>query len=235
MSEGIDRLVSLLETEEKLTPKSVAELVAKADMKFEDLVPYADYEHPITDGYGRQMVRLTDRYEIMVMTWNPGDFSAVHDHGYTQWGAVQVFGHVMHNIYSNVGPEFHLSKQEIIANKSIVKVNNPLIHQMGNVTSDPYLTLHVYGADGVDGIITADSKIYELENEVIKHTTGGAFFNLPDAEVYNLAPMKSVQRHTYIYYTTLLLQYLDRFEDEQSQQKRDDLLAKMSRSFQLTN
>lgn len=210
-----------------MNAKKAAEVLKKAELKIEDLVPFADFTHPPKDGYGRKMVVLDDRFEIMVMSWNPGDFSAIHDHGYTQWGAVQVFGNVMHNIYTNAGGVFKLSKQEILPKGSIAKVNNALIHQMGNVTSEPYLTLHLYGSDDTEGIITADAKIYELECNLIKHTTGGAFFNLPDSEVYDSQPIGPIDRKTFIYHASLLLRYYERFDDDEIGLKRDYLLNKI--------
>lgn len=235
MSKGLDRLAHLVSAEADMSVKKLAELVKKANIKEEDLEPFADYDHPIIDGYGRKIAVLDDRFEIMVMTWNPGDFSAVHDHGYTQWGAVQVFGNVMHHVFSNQGAEFSLIKKEILTNGTIVKVNHPLIHQMGNVTSIPYLTLHVYGSDKHQGVITADSRIFELENGLVKHTTGGAFFNLPDDEVYNISPMKPVDHQTFIHQASLLLQYYDRYSNEQIAAKRKKILAQLQEVQNIIN
>lgn len=227
MNEGLDRLAQLVLAEHKMTVKKLAELVKKADIREEDLEPFADYNHPPNHGYGRKMAILDDRFEIMVMTWNPGDFSAVHDHGYTEWGAVQVFGDVMHHTFSNQGSEFRLSQKEILTKGTIVKVNHPLIHQMGNVTSAPYLTLHIYGSDQHKGVITADSKIYDLEQRVVKHTTGGAFFNLPDDEVYDISPMKPIAHHTFVHQAAVLIQYYDRYTSDHIIEKQQKLLAQL--------
>jgi predicted metal-dependent enzyme (double-stranded beta helix superfamily) len=227
MSERLDKLAQLIRAENNMTVQLAAELVVKADIKVEDLEPFADYNHPPEDGYGRKMAILDNRFEIMVMTWNPGDFSAIHDHGYTQWGAVQVFGNVMHHTFSDSGDEFRIIKKEILVDGAVIRVSHPLIHQMGNVTSRPYLTLHVYGCDDYEGTVTADAKIYELENSLIKHTNGGAFYNLPDNKVYDISAMKPIERHTFVYYATLLLQYYERFDDDLIVDKRRNLLARL--------
>ncbi|MEZ4686289.1 MAG: hypothetical protein R3B47_09545 [Bacteroidia bacterium] len=49
----------------------------------------------------------------------------------------------------------------------MVKVNNALIHQMGNASTDPYLTLHVYGCNDREENVTADAKNFEIENNRI--------------------------------------------------------------------
>ena len=83
------------------------ELVASAEVHADELEPWADYNHSPLDSYGRQLVWHGGHFEVMVMTWLPGDFSAIHDHVYAQWGAVQCFGHAEHHTYTLKGQ--HLS------------------------------------------------------------------------------------------------------------------------------
>jgi predicted metal-dependent enzyme (double-stranded beta helix superfamily) len=216
---GLKRLKDMIDGDNSMSVTKVAEYVQEAAIEEADLMPYADYDHPVSDGYGRQMVVESAHYEIMVMSWAPGNFSAVHDHGYTNWGAVQVFGHVQHHTFAVKHDVFTITRKEILANKTIIKVNHPLIHQMGNVTSSPYLTLHVYGNNDHTGNITADARIFELELGLIKHTSGGAFFNLPDEKVYDIGQMPEIDQQTFVHQASILLQYYQRYDDE----KRDSL------------
>ena len=211
---GIKRLAELIEKNEAMTMPKVAEFVKAASISVEDLLPYADFDHPKEDGYGRQVAVAGKNYEIMVMSWNPGDFSAIHDHGYTTWGSVQVFGHAMHHTYAIVKDQFILTKKEILTSGTIIKVNNPLIHQMGNVTSTPYLSLHVYGDNEYVGNVTADSRMFELETGLIKHTTGGAFINLPDEKVYDVEKMPEIDYQTFVHQAAILMQYYQRFPED---------------------
>ena len=206
----------------------VEQALREARLEVEDLLPYADFDHPVEDGYGRKMVVDHEHYEIMVMTWNPGDFSAVHDHGYTAWGAVQVFGHVMHHTFSMAGDLFRLTKKEILPEGAIVKVNNALIHQMGNVTSAPYLTVHVYGNNERQGNITADARIFELEAGLIKHTTGGVFFNLPDRAVYDIEKMPEIEHQTMVHQLSILMQYYQRYDILKAEELTRSVLDRFS-------
>ena len=228
LTPGLQRLVDLVEASyEHVTVQKAADFMKKAQITEDDLQPWADYTHPMEDGYGRKMVYQTNRYEVMVMTWNPGDYSSVHDHGYTQWGAVQVFGNVMHQTYSNAGDRFRLGKKEILLYGSITKVNNALIHQMGNVTTSPYLTLHMYGANEPHETVTADMKVYELETGVVRETSGGAFFNLSDEEAPVAAKMKPIDKETFVYYSSILMQYYCRYSTEEIRERRQNLLRKL--------
>ena len=200
LTPGLQRLVDSIERQqEHVSVKLAAELMEDAQITEEDVLPWADYDHPIGDGYGRNMAYHTDKFEVMIMTWNPGDYSCVHDHGYTQWGAVQVFGDVMHQSYSTVGEVFKLSSKEILPNRSITKVNNALIHQMGNATTKPYLTLHMYGANEPHETVTADMKVYELETGLIRKTNGGAFFNLSNEEAPIIGSIDSIEKETFFW------------------------------------
>ncbi len=228
LTSGLQRLVDLIEKDQAhLTVQKAAKLVEQANISEDDLQPWADYDHPVKDGYGRRLAYHTDKFEVMIMTWNPGDFSSVHNHGYTQWGAVQVFGEVMHQVYSNMGEKFRLSKKKILRYGSIAKVNNALIHQMGNVTTQPYLTLHMYGANEPHQTVTADMKIYELETGCIRKTQGGAFFNLTDEEAPVTDQMKPIDRETFVNQAAILVQYYCRYTPDEIRERRLPLLRKL--------
>jgi len=208
----IDTLAEAFEKEGKLNPARAGEILEAADIQEEDLLPFADFDHPNSDCYGRKLVVDKGNFELMVMSWNPGYYSSIHNHGYTQWGALQVFGHVHHQIYCIKEGVLELSKMEILPKGSIVKVNNALIHQMGNATTEPYMTLHCYGANDVNGNVTADARAYELENGRIVHTTGGAFFNVKEPAIYDFEDGPEVTDEVFMHYATQLMRYYHRQE-----------------------
>jgi hypothetical protein len=228
LTSGINRLKNLIEGEEKMNMAKVAEFIKEASIDIPDLIPYADFDHPFEDGYGRKLVYQGRHFEIMVMSWAPGDFSSVHDHGYTTWGAVQVFGHVMHHTFAMKDDVFKLTRKEILSHGSVIKVNNPLIHQMGNVTTSPYMTLHIYGDNVYEGDVTADTRIFELESGLIKHTTGGAFFNLADNEVYDIENMPEIDTATFVHQASILLQYYQRYSQEKTDELSQALVDKLT-------
>jgi predicted metal-dependent enzyme (double-stranded beta helix superfamily) len=143
---SLSRLVNLIDTtiqkEGKLSPKRAKEVVLQANVQLVDMMEYADFDHPVEDCYGRKLVYHGGKFEIMVMSWNPGDYSSIHNHGYTEWGVVQVFGHTHHFLFNLKNENLSFAKKEILPAGAAIKVNNALIHQMGNSTTEPYMTLH---------------------------------------------------------------------------------------------
>lgn len=169
---------TIYETKE-LSPARVKQIVKKANVQEEDLIAWADYDHPAEDCYGRKMVYDGGFFDMMVMSWNPGDFSALHDHGYAQWGSVQAFGAAEHAIFWVQDHEIRTLSRQVMKAGQIIGVGNQLVHQMGNSGQEKYLSLHIYGDYNREESVTADARIFDLDDEDIHRADGGAFFALP--------------------------------------------------------
>ncbi|MEL6816584.1 MAG: cysteine dioxygenase family protein [Cyanobacteria bacterium J06598_3] len=180
---SLKRLIQTLQTISHLTPTQIAEVVRKVSISTQELLPWADFTHPCTDSYGRKLVFHGGHFEIMVMSWLPGDFSAVHDHGATEWGAVQCFGSAEHTIYSLVEG---VLKDPIAAPYTpgmVREVDHHLIHQMGNRSDQPFLSLHVYGCEQPVSSITGNARVFDLLEGTVQYTDGGVFFCLPENKI----------------------------------------------------
>lgn len=210
LSRLVDLIDNTIKKEGRLTPKRAKEVVLEADVQLDDMMEYVDFAHPVEDCYGRKLVFDGGNFEVMVMSWNPGDYSSIHNHGYTEWGVVQVFGNTHHFIYNLKDEKLSFAKKEMLPSGTAIKVNNALIHQMGNATSEPYMTLHVYGANTLDADITADAHNYDLEFDRIVKTCGGAFFNLPEDAIYGVIGEVKPTREVFLHYAYLLMDYYNR-------------------------
>ncbi|WP_299488123.1 cysteine dioxygenase family protein [Acaryochloris sp. IP29b_bin.137] len=180
LPKSLESLIQLIRQQSYMTPKIACQCVQDANIKAEDLMFWADFEHPLADSYGRHLVYEDKNFEIMVMSWAPGDFSAFHDHGAAQWGAVQSFGQAEHSIYQL--QDTILTTQAILPFNagSVIAVDHDLIHQMGNPGQESFLSLHVYGSEDHQGAVTGDARIFDLFSGKIQFTNGGVFFCLPE-------------------------------------------------------
>lgn len=186
---SLQHIVHKLSQERKLTPAFVRKTILEANVTQNDLEPWADFDHPVTDSYGRKLVYKGDNFEIMVMSWRPGDFSTIHDHGYTQWGAVQIFGPAEHATFRVLEDVISTLARWTVEPGDVIGVSHSLVHQMGNPTTDKFfLSLHVYGeVEDVDNV-TGDARVFDLENETIQRVDGGVFFALPPEGVKRVEP-----------------------------------------------
>ncbi len=163
--------------------------VAGAKVRLSDLEPWQDLDYPAEDSYGRRMVCQGPNFEVLVMTWRPGSFSMIHDHGYTQWGAVQVFGPVEHAVFRvDELDRLVTTSRRSVEPGTVLFVPHRLVHQMGNPTDEPILTLHVYGTPHDIDVVTADARMFDVQNAEVQRTSGGVFFALPKSAVTKIEP-----------------------------------------------
>lgn len=176
-------LIFLLSQSNHLTSDRVYQSLLHANVNQAELMPWATFDHPVTDSYGRQLVYDGGYFEIMVMSWLPGDVSAIHDHGEAQWGAVQCFGQAIHTVYELVDQKLQTKVELPLFPSRIIEVDHDLIHQMSNYSQERFLTLHVYGCYDFNHTITENARIFDLQEGRIQYTNGGVFFCLPDDEI----------------------------------------------------
>lgn len=181
--ESLQQLIRKLQVNANLTPEGVTAMVREAAISVQDLMPWSDFTHSSHDSYGRKLVFYGGHFEIMVMSWLPDDFSAIHDHGSTQWGAVQCFGAAEHYIYQLTNQVLHSSMAAHYSPGMVKTVDHSLIHQMGNAGDQPFLSLHVYGCEENKDSITGDARVFDLLENSIQHTDGGVFFCLPEDKI----------------------------------------------------
>lgn len=180
---AVQDLIRAIEAEESFTPSMAKRLLEESSITPQDLAQWVDFDHPDADSYGRKLVYDGGCFELMAMSWVDGDMAAIHDHGYTQWGAVKLFGEAEHAIFKMRDGRLTTAERKVFQAGDVVSVAHDLIHQMGNVGAAPFLSLHLYGCYGRDGDITADARLYELNEGNIQRTSGGVFFDLPDDSV----------------------------------------------------
>lgn len=183
---SVQHLIDEIESSDNLTPSTLANLLKQSEVTIEDLSPWSDYHHPKKDSYGRKLVYKSDKYEMMVMSWQPGDFSAIHDHGYTQWGAVKIFGPAEHATFRVDDNKISTLARWDVTPGDVVGVNHSLIHQMGNPTDTPFISFHVYGCTESHENITGEARLYDLSDHKIQRVNGGVFFNLKENEIERL-------------------------------------------------
>lgn len=189
LTDTLRDLVHAVEATAVLSAATARALLTEAGLTAEELAPWHDFEHPATDGYGRRLIHDGGHYELMVMSWRDGSMSAIHDHGYTTWGAVQLFGDAEHATFLHRGQTLVTGSRRTVPAGTVMAVSHELIHQMGNVSQTPYITLHLYGSEAcAHGGITHDARLFDLDEGAIQFTNGGVFFDLPEGLINRRHP-----------------------------------------------
>ena len=193
---SVKNLVEMLESLGKFTPESVHEAVSECDVRAEDIERWVDYDYPVSDSYGRKMVHNGGFFEVMIMSWEPGDYSGIHDHGKAEFGAVKIFGVAEHAIFKLEKQKLTTISREIIKSGTTLKVTPSLIHQMGNPGESNFFTLHVYGNVNLEGGITSEARIFDYSRNELLFVDGGIFYLLPENEIVHRKKLPEADRAT---------------------------------------
>lgn len=187
LPKSVQKLISALQKDHYYKPADIIGVLKESQVQKEDLKSWTDFNHPVQDGYGRKLVYKSPYFEVMVMSWKPGDFSAIHDHGHTQWGAVKIFGPAEHATFRVEDDHIYTLARWRVKPGDIIGVGHSLIHQMGNPTQDQsFISLHVYGDFEERKSITGDARIFDVDRGEIQRVDGGVFYHLPPEEVQSV-------------------------------------------------
>lgn len=189
----ISDLIRRIEGEQHMSSQKLNRFINEYQIETSDISEYAMYEHAPEDSYGRKTVWASDRFGIHVMTWNLGDYTALHSHGHAEWASMLFLGDASQRIYSVHGNHVELKEvQEIPAGTCFSPGISELYHAMGNSGTESFLTMHIYGSDSYTGTATDDAVVYEIEKERMLLSTGPAFINMSEAQCKRILDGKLV-------------------------------------------
>ena len=241
LPDSLQQLIFLLSQTRNLTPNQVQQNLEEAQIQQKELLPWSTFDHSVTDSYGRQLVYDGGYFEIMLMSWVPGDISAIHDHGSAQWGAVQCFGKASHWAYRLKDRLMQTKEYREITSGQIIKVSHELIHQMGNYSQDYFLSLHVYGTGQKSGSITGNARVFDLFEQSIQYTDGGVVFCLPKEDIsrktYGLSadPVSALRHHQQMYSRICSILQTSSVDSEYWQAKKITLEREISKLGKAVN
>ena len=167
----LEAIAAELETRSIRSAGQAEEFFRLAKLTSQHLHPWQEFDHPVTNSYGRSLVYQGRSSELMVMSWLTGDFSEIYDHGQAQWGAVQIFGPAQHLTFELRGSLLKQISNEVVQPGTILGVSRELIHQMGNPSNERFLSLHLYGTMEPSEKITGGARNYDVSEGCTKQTT----------------------------------------------------------------
>lgn len=180
---GIRSLVARIENSRDLGPAMARDLLEESAVTPSDLEPWTDFGHPKASSYGRKRIWDGGFFELRVMSWVDGDMSAVHDHGPREWGAVRLWGRAEYAVFGHENGLVSTRDRRVSPPGSVIALAPGLVHQMGNVGQEPFLTLHLHGGRERRSGGAGMTRLYDFDQSEIQVTERGAFFDLPDSEV----------------------------------------------------
>ncbi|BAX81765.1 cysteine dioxygenase [Labilibaculum antarcticum] len=203
-SKNIENLINDLRNQNSVTNPMVLEMVESYKLTEQDVAQYFSYNHSPDESYGRQLIYDNGNFKILLMSWKPGDFTAIHNHGYTEWGCVYFFGEATHRLYSVTNDELKIIQKDNFQKGQIASVSGNLTHMMGNSSSKNFSTLHIYGSNSQQSDVSKDAIVYlpELDKEVT--TMGSAYLNMDKQLILSEKPLINVSNELVADYFSLV-------------------------------
>ena len=141
--EALARIIALLKQ-----PGSIDLAAVASAMKALDCAPSALGEAVCADqaNYVRTLLYRDARSEMLLLTWLPGQFSPVHDHGVSGCVVRVICGVATEHCYKS--PEDAAVDRDAVVQDfgpgSVLHAADDACHTLGNGGADPLITLHVY-------------------------------------------------------------------------------------------
>lgn len=204
----------------------LCEIVAHSGLSAEALEPFHTFDHNPAASYGRRLLYSSDRFKILLMSWCSGDFTAIHNHGATQWGCVYFMGQATHRIYAKNNGKLNIRKKEGFDPGQIAGVCGDMIHIMGNSSPQDFMTLHIYGVNAPADETEELAEVFAPERNKVFFTSGEAYLNISDELVKDEKECGGVETETMADYLQLIQPFYRRINDNNMTARIGELLAK---------
>jgi uncharacterized NAD(P)/FAD-binding protein YdhS len=136
LSPALQDLVRALDERARHTPASLAAALERP-IGIDDVAPWIRFD---TGNYVRSLVTRTDRWELRLLCWRPGQSSSLHGHGTSACAFRVLRGSASETILGSRDRRW--APGDVVA-----EVGSELVHQVGNGDSDALLTLHAYSPE----------------------------------------------------------------------------------------
>jgi predicted metal-dependent enzyme (double-stranded beta helix superfamily) len=200
-------IISKIEEAESITSNQLVQIMNQVAINSEDFASFTCFNHPVYESYGRNKIAVGKNFSVFVISWAPGDFTAIHNHGGADWGAVYFFNDTDHRLYSLNENTLKLTQKSKINADTIVSVDGSLIHAMGNFSNVPFITLHIYGSNKHKPNANDFTIIYELEKKQRQITNGSAFIDISAELCKETLPGIKTNTETILDYFNIVLPF----------------------------
>jgi len=116
--------------------------------------------------YARNLVHKTDRFEIMIMCWNSGQRSSIHDHAGSLGGLKILSGELTESLFEKAPAGMIKALRSVDYSVGNIRVEETsLIHQISNLQGEnrQSISVHIY----LPPLVRMN--VYSLEDPAVKN------------------------------------------------------------------
>lgn len=140
-STTISSLPDFLNKLEETPSEDFPELLDRLEISADDLCDFGSW---CTDHYKRNHIMKNERYELILLCWEEGQITPIHDHDGENCWVYFVDGRFSETIYSMGDKMKVLEENEMLPGAVSYMADASGLHSIKNVTEGRGMTLHLY-------------------------------------------------------------------------------------------
>jgi cysteine dioxygenase len=214
LPQSIQRIICELNQVPMPDKQTLNKLVLGSGIGEKEFASFSRFDHPINMSYGRRELYRNERFKILLMSWRANDFTAIHNHGATEWGCVFFMGSATHRIYEMENNKLSLKRKDVFQAGQTADVCGNFIHIMGNAGSRDFMTLHIYGSDSDSSGNESMAEIYAPEHNKLFYTHGEAYLNISNELIRGEQYFDQIDPEALVDYLTLVKPFYERCKNE---------------------
>ncbi len=161
---SLSKLINVLRTEcSVINPTTMRDILNRLVVTTEEIQPHALFSEK---RYARNLVYKDRRFEIMIMCWNAGQRSSIHDHAGSLGGIKILQGELTECLFERAanGMIKSLSSAEYAIEEARVEETS-LIHQISNLQAEngKTVSVHIY----IPPLVRMN--VYSLEDPAVRN------------------------------------------------------------------
>jgi len=123
-------------------PEELPKLLKSFSLDTIDFEPYKLWKK---DGYSRNCIKRNRYYELILLCWNPGDKSPVHNHNGQKCWVYQLEGTISEIRYEESNNKLtETQKLSLYPSRLTYMDDNMGCHRLVNDSDEPAVSLHIY-------------------------------------------------------------------------------------------
>lgn len=210
ISPPIQALINDIQKQDRVDNTLILDIVQAHQLSQNDLAPFALYDHQCSESYGRKLIFDNGNFKLLLMSWRAGDFTAIHNHGYTEWGSISFFGTLTHRLYNASGKDLTLVHKNTFQAGQHITMSGDLTHMMGNSSNENIMTLHIYGSNSRKHNVSEGAKVFMPEQHKTVTTMGSAYLNMAQDYIVNELPLNTMAQDSLEDYLQLVKPFYER-------------------------
>ena len=211
-SAPLKSLILDIKNQSRMDNSILIDIVQANKLASKDIAPFMTFDHENTQSYGRKLIYDNGNFKILLMSWIPGDCTAIHDHGNLEWGCEHFFNEATHRTYKIENGELKIAEKDNSQTDQIASVSGDLIHLLCNLDTEKIATLHIYGSNTRSNKIAEGTKVYIPELKKVLTTMGSAYLNMNTDSMSSDMPFNLIGEDVLKDYYTLVKPFYERIK-----------------------